>query len=69
MAWLAEERTPSRANLARLDAAYWDLRRRNVAADLKYRLNNNGRGTRAEVSPVDQPGLTTSTDAPCPAAA
>ncbi|QRV31809.1 transcriptional regulator [Streptomyces californicus] len=57
MAWLAEERTPNKANLARLDAAYWDLRRRNVAADLKARLNNNGRGTRVEINPVDQRGV------------
>jgi hypothetical protein len=54
LAWLAEEQTPTRANLARLDAAYWDLRRRNVAADLKRRLNNRGRGTRIEIDPVDQ---------------
>ncbi|MEU4032335.1 transcriptional regulator [Streptomyces anulatus] len=57
MAWLAEERTPNRANLARLDAAYWDLRRRNVAADLKHRLNNGGRGTRVEINPVNQRGV------------
>ncbi|MEV5259913.1 transcriptional regulator [Streptomyces anulatus] len=57
MAWLAEERHPNKANLARLDAAYWDLRRRNVAADLKHRLNNNGRGTRVEINPVHQAGV------------
>ncbi|MFI6967142.1 transcriptional regulator [Streptomyces sp. NPDC050255] len=57
MAWLAEERTPNKANLARLDAAYWDLRRRNVAADLKHRLNNSGRGTRVEINPVNQGGV------------
>ncbi|MEU4924593.1 transcriptional regulator [Streptomyces parvus] len=57
MAWLAEERTPNKANLARLDAAYWDLRRRNVAADLKARLNNEGRGTRVEINPVNQIGV------------
>ncbi|MFE1478493.1 transcriptional regulator [Streptomyces cyaneofuscatus] len=57
MAWLAEERTPNRANLARLDAAYWDLRRRNVAADLKHRLNNGGRGIRVEINPVNQVGV------------
>ncbi|MFJ2851214.1 transcriptional regulator [Streptomyces rubiginosohelvolus] len=56
MAWLAEERTPNKANLARLDAAYWDLRRRNVAPDLKARLNNDGRGTRVEINPVNQGG-------------
>ncbi|MFC9176788.1 transcriptional regulator [Streptomyces sp. NPDC057107] len=54
MAWLAEERSPNKANLARLDAAYWDLRRRNVAADLKRRLHNSGRGTRVEINPVDE---------------
>ncbi|MFE5163243.1 transcriptional regulator [Streptomyces sp. NPDC056697] len=54
IAWLAEEQTPSKANLARLDAAYWDLRRRNVVADLKRRLNNRGRGTRIEIDPADQ---------------
>ncbi|WP_326741038.1 transcriptional regulator [Streptomyces sp. NBC_01022] len=54
MAWLAEEQTPNKPNLTRLDAAYWDLRRRNVATDLKHRLNNNGRGTRIEINPVDQ---------------
>ncbi|WP_406378563.1 transcriptional regulator [Streptomyces sp. NBC_01618] len=54
IAWLAEEQTPSKANLTRLDAAYWDLRRRNVAADLKRRLNNHGRGTRIEIDPADQ---------------
>jgi hypothetical protein len=54
MAWLAEERTPRGPNLARIDSAYWDLRRYNVAADFKRRLNNNGRGTRIEIDPVDQ---------------
>ncbi|WP_329072208.1 transcriptional regulator [Streptomyces sp. NBC_01429] len=57
MAWLAEERTPNKANRARLDAAYWELRRRNVAAELKHRLNNGGRGTRVEVNPVNQVGV------------
>ncbi|MFD9502462.1 transcriptional regulator [Streptomyces sp. NPDC060035] len=57
IAWLAEERTPNKANRTRLDAAYWDLRRRNVATDVKHRLNNNGRGTRVEINPVDQTGV------------
>lgn len=52
-AWLAEERSPSPANRAKLDAAYWDLRRHNVAADLKRRLTARG-GTRVEIDPVDQ---------------
>lgn len=50
-------RTPNRANLARLDAAYWYLRRRNVATGHKHRLNNNGRGTRVEINPVNQTGV------------
>ncbi|MFD5342242.1 transcriptional regulator [Streptomyces anulatus] len=55
MAWLAEERRPrSKAMLARVDAAYWDLRRRNVAKDLKARLHNGGRGTRVEINPVNE---------------
>ncbi|MEV7165853.1 transcriptional regulator [Streptomyces microflavus] len=54
MAWLADEVVPKKDNLARLDAAYWDLRRRNVAADLKRRLHNGGRGTRVEINPVNQ---------------
>ncbi|MGW4221494.1 transcriptional regulator [Streptomyces bacillaris] len=57
MAWLAEERMPrSKAMLARVDAAYWELRRRNVAKDLKHRLNTGG-GTRVEINPVDQSGV------------
>ncbi|WP_340563357.1 transcriptional regulator [Streptomyces sp. GSL17-111] len=52
-AWLAEERLPNAANRLRLDAAYWDLRRHNVAPDLKRRLASRG-GTRVEIDPVDQ---------------
>jgi hypothetical protein len=53
-AWQAGTRLPTRANRARLDSAYWTLRRRNVAADLKRRLYNGGRGTRVEIDPADQ---------------
>jgi hypothetical protein len=59
MAWLAEERVPNAANLRRIDDAYWDLRRRNVVADLKRRLKAEGRGTRVEIFPVDQTGVLT----------
>lgn len=52
-AWLAEEQTPSRANLARIDAAYTVLRRENVARHLLQRLNTGG-GTRVEIHPVNQ---------------
>lgn len=54
MSWLAEERTPNRANLAKIDAAYTDLHNRNMAASLKKRLDNSGRGTRIEIHPIDQ---------------
>ncbi|MFI6979217.1 transcriptional regulator [Embleya sp. NPDC050154] len=56
-AWLAEDQTPNRANLRRIDAAYRDLRRRNVARSLTRRLNNGGRGTRVELHPHDQSGV------------
>jgi hypothetical protein len=54
MAWLAEERTPNAANLARIEAAYTDLHNQNMATSLKKRLDNSGRGTRIEIHPVDQ---------------
>ncbi|MFC7219296.1 transcriptional regulator [Streptomyces polyrhachis] len=57
--WLSGESHPHHANLQRLDTAYWDLRRRNVARDLKRRLNAEGRGTRMEIYPVDQAGVAT----------
>lgn len=53
IAWLSEQRTPHRANRQKIDAAYWDLRRRNMAAHLKRRLNAGG-GTRIEIHPADQ---------------
>src|SRR5881392_1256392 len=37
IAWLAGDRDPNKANRGRLDAAYADLRRRNVAKSLKKR--------------------------------
>lgn len=52
-AWLAEERMPNTANRQKLDTAYWDLRRHNIAGDLKRRLTSRG-GTRVEIDPVDQ---------------
>lgn len=54
IAWLSGDRDPSKANRGLIDAAYGDLRRRNVAKSLKNRLSNNGRGTRVEVHPVNQ---------------
>lgn len=55
-AWLAEDRSPSPANRAKLDAAYWALRRERVVTDLKRRLASGG-GTRVEIDPVDQRGV------------
>jgi hypothetical protein len=56
-AWTAGKRSPSAKNRARLDDAYWGLRRQRVAAHLKQRLANQGRGTRIEIDPVDQRGV------------
>ncbi|NJP65522.1 transcriptional regulator [Streptomyces spiramenti] len=56
-AWTAGKRSPSPKNRARLDAAYWALRRERVASHLKQRLANGGRGTRIEIDPVDQSGV------------
>ncbi|KPC67436.1 hypothetical protein ADL27_58810 [Streptomyces sp. NRRL F-6602] len=51
--WLQRKQTPSRDNLARLDAAYRAYRRRNVSRHLLQRLNARG-GTRVEIQPLDQ---------------
>lgn len=52
-AWLAGKQRPNKANLAKIDAAYWSLRRKNVAKYLNRRLNADG-GTRVEIHPLDQ---------------
>lgn len=52
-AWLEERRLPSHANLARIDAAYRQVRRHNVARHLLRRLNADG-GTRVEIHPLNQ---------------
>ncbi|MEV4927274.1 transcriptional regulator [Streptomyces roseoverticillatus] len=53
-AWLEGRRTPSKANLERIDAAYRMVRRQNVARHLLRRLNREGRGTRVEFHPLNQ---------------
>ncbi|MEU8548887.1 transcriptional regulator [Streptomyces roseoverticillatus] len=53
-AWLEGRRRPSKANLERIDAAYWAVRRQNVARHLLKRLNREGRGTRVEIHPLNQ---------------
>ncbi|WP_331754687.1 transcriptional regulator (plasmid) [Streptomyces sp. NBC_00012] len=52
-AWLDEKRRPSNANLERIEAAYRQVRRQNVARHLLRRLNANG-GTRVEIHPLNQ---------------
>ncbi|MFB7852790.1 transcriptional regulator [Streptomyces sp. NPDC056053] len=52
-AWLDGGRQPSRANLERIDAAYRQVRRQNVARHLLTRLNAAG-GTRVEIHPLNQ---------------
>lgn len=56
-AWLAGTRNPTRQNLARIEAAYRTVRRRNVARYLLARLNRTGRGTRVEIHPLNQSGV------------
>ncbi|GAA1303613.1 hypothetical protein GCM10009647_021000 [Streptomyces sanglieri] len=52
-AWLDERRSPTKANLERIEAAYRQVRRQNVARHLLRRLNANG-GTRVEIHPLNQ---------------
>ncbi|TDC18420.1 transcriptional regulator [Streptomyces sp. 8K308] len=51
-AWVAKTVRPNKANLQRIDSAYWDLRRRNLGVEWQRRLAD--RGTRIEIHPVDQ---------------
>ncbi|MEU5431504.1 transcriptional regulator [Streptomyces olivoreticuli] len=53
-AWLEGRRSPSKANLERIDAAYRTVRRQNIARHLLKRLNRDGRGTRVEIHPLNQ---------------
>ncbi|MFF1360678.1 hypothetical protein [Streptomyces sp. NPDC058297] len=55
-AWFKGKARPSKANLDRLDAAYWMRRRENLIRSgwLKRHLDNNGRGRNVEIYPVDQ---------------
>ncbi|GGU97362.1 transcriptional regulator [Streptomyces bacillaris] len=52
-AWLAGTRSPSKANLERIEQAYRTVRRHNVARHLLKRLNSSG-GTRVEIHPLNQ---------------
>ncbi|MFB7867893.1 hypothetical protein [Streptomyces sp. NPDC056069] len=54
--WMRGKATPSKANLKRIDSAYWTRRRENLIRSgwLKRHLDNSGRGRRMEIYPVDQ---------------
>ncbi|WP_353946910.1 hypothetical protein ABII15_38330 [Streptomyces sp. HUAS MG91] len=54
--WFRGKSRPSKANLARLDAAYWTRRRANLIRSgwLTRHLDNAGRGRQIEIYPVDQ---------------
>ncbi|MFJ4717449.1 hypothetical protein [Streptomyces sp. NPDC088785] len=54
--WFKGKSRPSKANLVRLDAAYWMRRRANLVRSgwLRRHLDNEGRGRHVEIYPVDQ---------------
>ncbi|MGW2016654.1 hypothetical protein [Streptomyces sp. NPDC001927] len=54
--WMRGKTKPSKANLERVDSAYWERRRANLIRSgwLKRHLDNDGRGRRMEIYPVDQ---------------
>ncbi|MFE2992631.1 hypothetical protein [Streptomyces sp. NPDC059262] len=54
--WSKGQACPGRANLDRLDAAYWTRRRETLIRSgwLKRHLDNDGRGRGVEIFPVDQ---------------
>ncbi|NGO74402.1 transcriptional regulator [Streptomyces sp. YC504] len=56
-AWLDGKRSPSARNLQKIEAVYRTVRRHNVAAHLLKRLNRAGRGTRVEIHPLNQSGV------------
>ncbi|MEV7174052.1 hypothetical protein AB0O18_30680 [Streptomyces sp. NPDC093224] len=54
--WTRGKATPSPASRERIDAAYWWRRRENLIRSgwLVRHLDNDGRGSRMEIYPVDQ---------------
>lgn len=50
--WLTGDVRPNRATRARVDQAYREVRKRNVARQLKAQLARDGRGTRVTVEPL-----------------
>ncbi|MDX3763346.1 transcriptional regulator [Streptomyces sp. AK02-04a] len=57
-AWLDGKRSPSKQNLQKIETAYRQVRRHNVARYLLGRLNRQGRGTRVEFHPLNQSQVT-----------
>ncbi|KOU94123.1 MULTISPECIES: hypothetical protein [unclassified Streptomyces] len=55
-AWMKGKAAPSPANRERIDRAYWERRRENLIRSgwLARHLDNDGRGRRMEIYPVDQ---------------
>ncbi|MFD8780194.1 hypothetical protein [Streptomyces sp. NPDC059916] len=60
--WFKGKSRPGKANLERLDSAYWVRRRENLIRSgwLKRHLDNDGQGRRMEIYPVDQSAVTPS---------
>ncbi|MGW6413899.1 hypothetical protein [Streptomyces sp. NPDC055055] len=54
--WMRGKSTPTGSNRERIDSAYWHRRRENLIRSgwLKRHLDNDGRGRRMEIYPVDQ---------------
>ncbi|MFJ5829402.1 hypothetical protein [Streptomyces sp. NPDC093089] len=54
--WTRGKAVPSTASRERIDAAYWERRRENLIKSgwLTRHLDNDGRGSRMEIYPVDQ---------------
>ncbi|MFI5672714.1 hypothetical protein [Streptomyces sp. NPDC051704] len=54
--WMRGKATPSPVSRERIDAAYWERRRENLIRSgwLVRHLDNDGRGRRMEIYPVDQ---------------
>lgn len=56
-AWTRGKQRPRPASLEAIDTAYWNLRAHNVLASpgaFKQHLNNNGKGTKVEIHPINQ---------------
>lgn len=57
--WLAESSTPRPETQARINRAYEQTRRRNLAPSMKKRLAHGGAGSQVEIHPIDQASVAT----------